>query len=229
MHYNEWEPAYEAIRSGFGFDREADRAARDLLAELTTPFDEDQLRHLLADNHVAIAGGATGVAADLAAIEDVDTVVAASVSAGVLRAAGASVDLMVTDLDKTPAVVRTLANGGTPVAVHAHGDNVTLVREQVPRLPKAAVVPTTQVAPAGPVRNYGGFTDGDRGAFIADHFNADRLSFPGWDLDDPSVGPVKRQKLEWAARLLHWLERRRNERFSLLDGRREDLSLPWIP
>lgn len=228
MRYSEWEPAYDAIRAAFGFDRDADRAARDLLAELTTPFDEGRLEELLAGNHVAIAGGATGVAADLATIEDVDTVVAASVSAGALRAAGRAVDLMVTDLDKTPAVVRTLAAEGTPVAVHAHGDNVALVREQVPRLPDLAVLPTTQVAPSGPVRNYGGFTDGDRAAFIADHFDADRLSFPGWDLDDPSVGPVKQQKLEWAARLLHWLERRRDERFDLLDGRREDLSLPWL-
>lgn len=228
MRYSEWEPAYEAIRAAFGFDRAADRAARDLLEEFTTPFDEERLRSLLEGNHVAIAGGATGVTADLTAIGDVDTVVAASVSAGALRAAGEAVDLMVTDLDKTPAVVRTLAAEGTPVAVHAHGDNVALVRDQVPRLESSAVLPTTQVAPTGPVRNYGGFTDGDRGAFIADHFGAARLSFPGWDLDDPSVGTVKRQKLEWAARLLYWLERRRDEEFDLLDGRRADLSLAWL-
>lgn len=228
MRYSEWGPAYEAIRAAFGFDHDADRAARDLLAELTTSFDEERLQKLLSGKHVAIAGGATGVAADLAAIEDVDTVVAASVSAGTLRAAGEAVDLMVTDLDKTPTVVRTLAAEGTPVAVHAHSDNVALVREQVPRLSNSAVLPTTQVAPSGPVQNYGGFTDGDRAAFIADHFDAARLSFPGWDLDDPSVGPMKRQKLEWAARLLHWLERRRDERFDLLNGRREDLSLQWL-
>ncbi|CDK38752.1 hypothetical protein BN903_46 [Halorubrum sp. AJ67] len=32
---------------------------------------------------------------------------------------------------------------------------------------------------------------------------------------------MKARKLDWAARLLRWLERRRGERFAVLDGRRE--------
>ena len=67
----------------------------------------------------------------------------------------------------------------------------------------------------------------DRAAFLADHLGAARLSFPGWDFDDPGVGAEKRRKLRWAARLLAWLERRRDERFSVLDSRRGALeSLP---
>jgi len=84
-------------------------------------------------------------------------------------------------------------------------------------------VPTTQAAPASPVRNYGGFTDGDRAAFFADHFGAASLVFPGWDFEDPSVTTEKRQKLRWAERLLRWLEQRRGERFDVLDGRRDDI------
>jgi uncharacterized Rossmann fold enzyme len=79
------------------------------------------------------------------------------------------------------------------------------------------------------VYNVGGFTDGDRAAFLADHCGADRLTFLGWDFDDPEVGPMKRRKLAWAERLLYWLERRRGERFGVLDGRRDaidDSSLP---
>lgn len=228
MDFSEWEPAYAAIVSDFGFDRAADRAARDLLADLTTPFDVGRLEPKLAGKHVAVAGGATGVAEDVAELDAVDTIIAASVAAGSLRASGIEVDLMVTDLDKTPAVVRTLAEAGVPIAIHAHGDNVRLLRNQVPDLPTEAVLPTTQTEPIGPVRNFGGFTDGDRGAFLADHFGAARLSFPGWDLDDPSVGSQKRRKLEWAGRLLHWLEQRREERFELLDGRRSEIELEWL-
>lgn len=228
MDFCEWKPAYEAILSDFGFDRAADRAARDLLANLTRPFDVARLEPKLAGKHVAIAGGGRGVAEDLAELHGVDAVVATSVAARSLRASDVGVDMLVTDLDKTPAVVRTLADTGVPVAVHAHGDNMNLVRNQVPTLPSEAVLPTTQTEPIGPVQNFGGFTDGDRGAFLADHFGATRLSFPGWDLDDPSVRSQKRHKLAWAARLLHWLERRRGEQFPLLDGRRTEIELDWL-
>ena len=75
-------------------------------------------------------------------------------------------------------------------------------------------------APVDAVANYGGFTDGDRAAFLADHCGADRLVFPGWDFDDPDVDGMKARKLDWAERLLRLLERRRGERFDVLDGRR---------
>jgi uncharacterized Rossmann fold enzyme len=147
-------------------------------------------------------------------------VVAASNAADRLRAADVGVDLMVTDLDKTPDTACALTHEGVPVAVHAHGDNVPAVERWVPRLDGEYLLPTTQAEPRGPVRNYGGFTDGDRAAFLADAFGAAELRFPGWDFDDPAVDAEKRRKLVWAERLLGWLERRRDERFAALDGRR---------
>ncbi|MFB6111410.1 MAG: 6-hydroxymethylpterin diphosphokinase MptE-like protein [Halobacteriaceae archaeon] len=227
MRFAEWAPAYEAILADFGFDRDADRAARDLIDELVGPFPESRLEALFRDAHVAIAGPTPDVAAELAALEGVDTIVAASTSAATLQGTGHTADIVVTDLDKVPERLRTLTAAGTPVSVHAHGDNTSLIREQVPQLTATEILATTQARPAGAVRNFGGFTDGDRGAFIADHFGARRLSFPGWDLDDPTVEPMKAKKLQWAARLLYWLERRRDEQFDLLDERRAALTLPW--
>ena len=60
-------------------------------------------------------------------------------------------------------------------------------------------------------------------AFLADRCGAARLVFPGWDLDDPAVDGQKARKLDWAERLLRLLERRRGERFPVLDGRRESI------
>jgi uncharacterized Rossmann fold enzyme len=114
-----------------------------------------------------------------------------------------------------------LTREGVTVAAHAHGDNVPAVREWLPRFADEWTLATTQAAPVGPVANVGGFTDGDRAAFLADHAGAGELTFPGWNFDDPAVGPMKARKLDWAARLLRWLERRRGERFAVLDGRRE--------
>jgi hypothetical protein len=141
----------------------------------------------------------------------------------VLATDGVDVDLMVTDLDKNPETARRLTERGTPVAAHAHGDNVSAVREHVPSFDTDHVLGTTQAEPVGPVWNFGGFTDGDRAAFLADHLGAGTLVFPGWDFDDPDVDAEKAQKLDWAERLLHWLESRRGDRFAVLDGRRDHI------
>jgi hypothetical protein len=219
MNFDEWEPVYEAILADFGFDRGADEDARDLIATLTEPFDPARLPDVAGET-VAVAGGAPSLPAELDAAREADVVFAASSSAAILREAGVDVALMTTDLDKIPATARDLTREGVPVAVHAHGDNVPAVREWVPRFADGWTLPTTQAEPVPGVENAGGFTDGDRAAFLADHLGAARLTFPGWDFDDLDVGPVKRRKLAWAERLLRWLERRRGEAFPVLDGRR---------
>ncbi|MFC6941425.1 6-hydroxymethylpterin diphosphokinase MptE-like protein [Salinirubellus sp. GCM10025818] len=231
MEYDTWSPAYRAVLADFGYDPAGDERARDTLAGIAEPFDTDRLRALFEDRTVAVAGGAGALAgeSELSLAREADVVVAASTAADVLAEAGVGVDLMVTDLDKNVGTARDLTRDGVPVAAHAHGDNVPAIREWVPRFDLGHTLPTTQAEPRGPVENFGGFTDGDRGAFLADHFGADRLDFPGWEFDDPSVGAEKRRKLVWAERLLHWLERRRDERFDVLDGRRGAIDTSWLP
>ncbi|EMA63844.1 6-hydroxymethylpterin diphosphokinase MptE-like protein [Halorubrum lipolyticum] len=222
MNFETFEPVYEAILADFGFDRAADERARDAAADIATAFPLDRLGGWRGET-VAIAGAAPCLSEEVETARDADVVVAASTAADALRDRGVAVDCMVTDLDKNPETAAELTREGVPVAAHAHGDNVHAVREWLPRFADDATLATTQAAPVGPVRNLGGFTDGDRAAFLADHVGAGRLVFPGWDFDDPDVNPMKARKLDWAARLLRWLERRRDERFAVLDGRREGL------
>ncbi|WP_336037361.1 6-hydroxymethylpterin diphosphokinase MptE-like protein [Halobacterium yunchengense] len=224
MEFDEWEPVYEAVLADFGYPRADDEAARDVLAEYATPFDAARLD--CTGDRVAVAGGAASLADETAVAADADRVFAASTAADVLADAGVGVDVMVTDLDKNPATARRLTESGTPVAAHAHGDNVDAVREHVPTFDAEHVLATTQAAPVDAVSNFGGFTDGDRAAFLADHLGAAELVFPGWDVDDSTVGGEKARKLRWAERLLYWLERRRGDRFGVLDGRRDGLALP---
>ncbi|MFB6083003.1 MAG: 6-hydroxymethylpterin diphosphokinase MptE-like protein [Halorientalis sp.] len=225
MEFRTWEPVYETILDEFGYDRRGDERARDVLAELVAPFDTARLD--FAGRRVAVAGAGPSLAAETDRAADADAVIAASTAAATLRDAGVAVDCMVTDLDGTPETAAELTEEGVPVAVHAHGDNVDAVREWVPRFDGEQVLPTTQAEPAGPVENVGGFTDGDRAAFLADHVGAAELTFVGWDFDDPDVSEAKGRKLRWAERLLYWLERRRGDRFDVLAGRRDGLSLPW--
>lgn len=227
MLYEEWNPAYEAILADFGYDRVDDEQARDRLADLVAGNDPLALEDVELAGTVAICGAAPSLSEELDIPRSADHVVAASNAAAVCLDEEIDVDCMVTDLDKTPETARTLTERGTPVAVHAHGDNVQSLNRFVPTFDVESVLPTTQAEPTPPVVNPGGFTDGDRAAFLADHCGADRLVFAGWAFDDPTVTPEKASKLRWAERLLRWLEERRGERFSVLEGRREGIDRPW--
>ena len=228
MNYRTWEPVYEEILADFGFDRAADEQARDCLGELVEPFDLDRLESVSGAT-VAVAGAGPSLPSELDLARDSDLVFAASTAADTLRESGIAVDWMVTDLDKNPDTIRDLTERGTPVAVHAHGDNIPAIENFVPTFDAEHVLATTQAEPTPIVRNFGGFTDGDRAAFLADHFGAAELVFPGWDFDDSSVGPMKRTKLQWAERLLRWLEVRRGDEFGVLDSRREAIDVSWTP
>ena len=235
MNYETWSPVYERILRDFGFDREADERGRDELAGLTTEFDLDRLD--VSGQTVAIAGAGPSLTDpedpdrpnQLDRAREADAVFAASTAADELRGEGVRVDCMITDLDKNPEAARELTEDGVPVAAHAHGDNVPAVREWVPEFDAESVLATTQARPVAHVRNFGGFTDGDRAAFLADHLGADRLRFVGWDLDDPDVDATKAKKLSWAKRLLRWLEGRRDEAFDVLDDRREATDVTEFP
>lgn len=235
----EWDPVYERIRAEFGFDRAADAAARDRLAALldgqleagdtdaaearVLPDRWAALADRIAGASVAIVAPGPELAEDLDLAGAADVRLAASTAADRLADADIDVDGQVTDLDGDAGATAARTNRGVPVAVHAHGDNRTALDRWVPDCAAGSVLPTTQVEPRGWVRNLGGFTDGDRAAFLAHAAGAASLRFVGWDLDDPALGPQKRRKLDWAARLLRWLEQRRDDRFSLLDGRRASL------
>ncbi|WP_336357836.1 6-hydroxymethylpterin diphosphokinase MptE-like protein [Haloarcula sp. CGMCC 1.6347] len=224
MEFHTWEPVYEDILDDFGYPRDGDERARDRFGDLLGDDSTyDPARLGLDGATVAVAGAGPSLEAEADRAVDADVVFAASTAADRLKTEGIAVDCMVTDLDKNADTGRELTADGTPVVAHAHGDNIPALETHIPAYDSEFVVPTTQAAPAPPVRNYGGFTDGDRAAFLADHFGAAALVFPGWDFDDPSVTAEKRQKLRWAERLLRWLEQRRGERFDVLDGRRDDI------
>ena len=211
MEFATWEPVYELVLADLGFDRAGDEAVRDRLAAWAEPFETDRLG--LDGATVAVAAPGPSLSDELPSVDDADRVVAASNAADRLLETGRVPDLVVTDLDKTPATAARLSEAGLPVAVHAHGDNRPALDRWLPDCNPANVLATTQAAPVGPVANFGGFTDGDRAAFLADALGAAALRYVGWDLDDPEVDPEKAEKLAWARRLCRWLAARRGETF----------------
>ena len=199
MNYEDWEPLYDEILDYFQFDREADAEAAVLLGTLLPRDDVATLESLIHDRPVTVCGNAPNLLAQLDRIHGV--VLAADAAADLLYSNGIRPDAVFTDLDGATEAFFRMNREGTVMVVHAHGDNMRLLRAWVPDF-EGPLVGTTQGPPRPGVYNFGGFSDGDRAAFAAAHFGAGSIQFAGFDLDDDSVDPIKRGKLAWARRLL---------------------------
>jgi 2-amino-4-hydroxy-6-hydroxymethyldihydropteridine diphosphokinase len=199
MQFSEWEPYYKDILEYFGIDRAGDEEAARLLASLLACDNILSLTSLTDGNDVTVCGNAPCLKDELGKITGI--VFAADAAAEVLDTHGIRPDAIFTDLDGATDRFIDLNRGGTLVVIHAHGDNMPLLRHWVPRFP-GKVVGTTQAAPLPHIYNFGGFTDGDRAAFTAHELGASQITLVGFDLDDRNVDPMKRGKLHWARKLL---------------------------
>jgi 2-amino-4-hydroxy-6-hydroxymethyldihydropteridine diphosphokinase len=199
MQFSEWEPYYLEIVEYFGFDRAADEEAACLLSSLLDRDNLLSLASLTDGNEVTVCGNAPTLRNDIGNISGI--VYAADAAAEVLDACGIRPDVIFTDLDGATDRFVELNEEGTILVIHAHGDNMPLLKHWVPRF-RGRVVGTTQAAPLQNVYNFGGFSDGDRAVFAADELGAIKITLAGFDLDDENVDPMKRGKLRWARKLL---------------------------
>jgi uncharacterized Rossmann fold enzyme len=199
MKFEVWEPYYCDILEYFGFDRAQDEEAARLLATLMTRDNIQSLTDLASGNDITVCGNAPCLKDELEKIRGV--IFAADAAADVLYENGIVPDAVFTDLDGATDDLLDLNESGTVVVIHAHGDNMPLLRYWVPRF-RGPVVATTQSAPIKNVYNFGGFSDGDRAVFAADELGAAHITIIGFDLDDTNVDPMKRGKLFWARKLL---------------------------
>ena len=203
MKTEEWEPYYVRILDFFGFDRADDEEAARLLSTILPRDDIALLTEKISGSEVIVAGNAPSLPADIKKTDfSGKVVIAADAAARVMKKGGVIPDIVFTDLDGLDDDVLEMNEAGTILAVHAHGDNMPLVKSWVPKM-KGPVVGTTQSTPLANVYNFGGFSDGDRGVFAAHELGAASVSLIGFDLDDTSVDPVKHGKLMIARKLLH--------------------------
>lgn len=209
MQFKDWDVYYRQILGDFGYSREEDeRSARLLDAKLQgTRVDPEELRHLFGGKAATIAGNAPGLGEELAVVAH--PLVAADEATSVLRAQGLRPDVIVTDLDGNVEDQIAANREGTVAVIHAHGDNLAAVERWAPKF-TGKVIGTTQSKPFGRIHNFGGFTDGDRAAFLADHFGATSLLLIGFDFENPNPKDddleTKKRKLDWAYILINALD-----------------------
>ncbi len=210
MDYEAWQPFYEKILKDFGFSKAADEATAAELDKLLggTRVPDAELRKLLRGKEVTIAGNGPNVAGEIG--EARGLLVTADEATSVALECGLLPSLLVTDLDGVVGDQVKANAEGTIAVLHGHGDNGPAVLEWAARF-SGKTVATTQSRPVGGLRNFGGFTDGDRAVFLADHFGAARIHLVGFDFEHPNAKDrdrrMKQRKLDWAYILLGSLER----------------------
>jgi uncharacterized Rossmann fold enzyme len=160
-----------------------------------------------------------------------DVIIAADGATSTVMSRDLIPHIIVTDLDGGIEDQIHCLSRGTIMLVHGHGDNMKTISKIGPRL-FGSVLGTTQVDPAegGGLDNFGGFTDGDRAAFTAQHFGARSIILLGFNFNevgpkisdggvriaemDPAETEFKFKKLAWANILLGLISNPQVQMFS---------------
>lgn len=209
-----WEQKYREILREFDFDRKEDGYAAKLLNLLVkTRFPLNKLDHKIKNKVVFIIGAGPSLSSSIPFIKKFKkaTKIVADGATRALVENGIKPDIVVTDLDGNLDYLKKASKMNAIMVVHSHGDNIGM-------LPIASLfrncIGTTEGKPFDKIKNFGGFTDGDRCVFLARHFGAKRIILFGMDFGN-TVGvyskegrydrAVKLQKLRKARSLLEWL------------------------
>ncbi|MFW6038535.1 MAG: 6-hydroxymethylpterin diphosphokinase MptE-like protein [Candidatus Saliniplasma sp.] len=201
MDYEEWEPIYEEIIKDFGYSKEKDLESAVLLGELRGSDGLEVLK--------IISGSTVEVLGPLAERSDEKITMIAGASISKLEDIDVETSFLVTDLDGNTGYQLKKNVEGMPALIHAHGDNIDLIKKWSPKF-TGQVISTCQCRPPEGVYNFGGFTDGDRCVFLADHFDAKKIVLNGWDFENPASKirnkKMKKKKLVWAQKLIDMVD-----------------------
>ena len=209
-----WESKYKEILKDFGYSRKKDSQSCKLLDSLLPKKTSIvKIRDLIENKPVFVVGAGPSLPSCISILKKhkkVTKIVADGATKAIIEN-GLKPDIVVTDLDGDIISLKKTGRTNTIMVVHAHGDNsekIHLVKNF------KNCIGTTQAKPIGIVNNFGGFTDGDRCVFLANHFNAKKIILLGMDFgtrigkySKGKVGnrAVKIAKLRCGKKLLEWL------------------------
>jgi 2-amino-4-hydroxy-6-hydroxymethyldihydropteridine diphosphokinase len=213
MEWTAWAPTMAAIRAEFGYEAEPDREAAHALHKLVPA--TNRMRDVGVEvrnrRDLVVAGCGPGLVQAKADLFVGKAVVAVDGACERLQELGIVPRVVVTDLDGKPEALQWAAAQGAKMVVHAHGDNRKDLEALVPTL-GPQVYGTHQLEPMPglePLKNAGGFTDGDRAVLLLEHLGARAALLVGFETDrepsryshrwDPKTKPAK---LAWAGRIV---------------------------
>lgn len=214
MRLQGWEQKYDEILHEFGFSKKDDRhAAKFLNSLLGTKTSLNKLERKIRGRTVFVIGAGPSLSSSIISIKKFKKVtkIVADGATKALIENDIRPDIVVTDLDGNLEYLKKASKMDSVMVVHSHGDNIGV-------LPISLLfrncIGTTEGKPFEKIRNFGGFTDGDRCVFLAKYFGAKKIVLFGMDFGK-KIGAyskegkynkmMKLRKLRRARHLLEWL------------------------
>ena len=213
MTIHGWKTKFKEIRREFEYKEIDDfLSAKKLDSLLKKKFSKKQLQNRITGKTVFIIGAGPSLSKSLAYIKKCKNITKI-VADGAVRALlerGIKPDILVTDLDGDLDSIKKIGKTKIPILVHAHGDNYDKL--EIVKI-FSNVVGTTQTKEFGKLKNFGGFTDGDRCVFLAEYFNASKIVLIGMDFGQ-KIGKyskhrvinrrTKIKKLKFGKMIIEW-------------------------
>jgi uncharacterized Rossmann fold enzyme len=215
MTVSGWKTRYSDIVREFKYDEKKDKESTVLLDSILekTDIHEKKIMDLIKEKTVLIIGSGPSLSTAIPELKKYEKAVkiAADSSIKPLVENGIIPDIVVTDLDGDENTLNKISKTKSIFVVHAHGDNIAKL-EFAKKFRNC--VGTSQSPAFNKIQNFGGFTDGDRCVFLANHFEAKKIILFGMDFGKrigkfsetkESERKMKLKKLKKGEYLLEWL------------------------
>ena len=167
-----WEKRYFSILKKLNYSEQKDKESALILDSILKKTDNvRKLKTIIQDKTVLVIGSGPSLGIAIPKLKKLEKniKIAADSSLKPLIDNGIFPDIVVTDLDGDEDAIKKISKTKSILVVHAHGDNIEKL-QMVKKMKNC--IGTTQTNPFNKIQNFGGFTDGDRGVFLASHFDA---------------------------------------------------------
>ena len=214
MMISGWKKRYFSILKELNYSEKKDKESALILDSILKKTDTiKKVRKLIEGKTIFVIGSGPSLSIAIPKLKKLEKSIkiAADSSLKPLVDNGIIPDIIVTDLDGNEDTIKKISKTKSIFVIHAHGDNIEKL-QMVKKMKNC--IGTTQTNPFNKVQNFGGFTDGDRGVFLASYFNAKKIILFGMDFGNQigkfsntkkSDRETKLKKLEIGRDLLIWL------------------------
>jgi uncharacterized Rossmann fold enzyme len=209
-----WRKRYFSILKELNYSEKKDKESALILDSILKKTDTiKKVRKIIEGKTIFVIGSGPSLAIAIPKLKKLEKSIkiAADSSLKPLVDNGIIPDIIVTDLDGNEDTIKKISKTKSIFVIHAHGDNIEKL-QMVKKIKNC--IGTTQTNPFNKIQNFGGFTDGDRGVFLASHFDAKKIILFGMDFGNQigkfsntnrSDREMKLKKLKIGKDLLIWL------------------------
>jgi hypothetical protein len=209
-----WKKRYFSILQELNYSEKKDKESALILDSILKKTDTiEKIKKIIEGKTIFVIGSGPSLSSAIPKLKKLEKSIkiAADSSLKPLVDNGIIPDIIVTDLDGNEDTIKKISKTKSIFVIHAHGDNIEKL-QMVKKMKNC--IGTTQTNPFNKIQNFGGFTDGDRGVFLASYFNAKKIILFGMDFGNQigkfsntkkSDREIKLKKLEIGRELLIWL------------------------